>query len=144
MLKRLRKPNMRRGAGEMLSFVITLFLMLYILLLLTGLCITFAVSIQMEHIATEIARDIVVCSSLDEAQEQAQQEARVMERDMMFVKVNSVSADVDYVYASEQEWAKGNYIQLTIHAYVKSTEPMTRGWKSIDNIIMIEHGEGDL
>lgn len=134
------KKKIRKGSGGMLEYVVSVIALCYMIILICGIMALQIARNDIEDAAGIISRDIVVCTSLEEAQETAQQEAQALLLDSYFVDVESVEASVYYAPGSAQEWAKGNYVYVSISAYVTSTEPVTSGTKYATSLAMIERG----
>ena len=130
--------RLKKGAGGMLEYTVSIIGLAYMVILLSGLMALQISRNDIEDAANLISRDVIVCGSLEEAQELAEKEAKVLLLDSYFVDVESVEASVSFVPGSGTEWEKGNYVYVSISAHVSSTEPLTSGTKYATAMAMIE------
>lgn len=140
----MKKTDWRKGEGEFLGGVISIIFLCYLLFIILGLFNFYNTSISMDNALTEISRDIVVCTSLDEARDTAREEAEDYLEKIGNIRKESISAEVDFAAGSiDEEWRKGNFIDITISAYINTSEPFTSQTKTATTTVMIERNGGD-
>ncbi len=134
MFKRLKKIDWRKG-GSFLEFAVISVLLLSLLLVIIGLFIKRFTVERCDMYADAIARDLVTCTSLDEAKDKANDELSYFE----IPYVENMSVTVDYALGSRQEWKKGNYIVVSFTGEISSVSTLTKTTYNADVMKMIEN-----
>lgn len=129
----------KQGSGEAIGFGICMTFMTMFLIYLIGFFILTRTTNQMENAANLIARNIVVCDSIEDARVLAQDKAEEYLTDYMSViYTDSIEAKVEYAAGSDREWEKGNYITLFLTVDIDSHMPVMSGLKTVTVMMMIE------
>ena len=134
MFKRLEKIDWRKGSS-FLEFAVISVLLLSLLLVIIGLFIKRFTVERCDMYADAIARDLVTCTSLDEAKDKANDELSYFE----IPYVENMSVTVDYALGSRQEWKKGNYIVVSFTGEISSVSTLTKTTYNADVMKMIEN-----
>ena len=139
MLKRFRK-----GAGEFIGYSISiLFLTIFYIIILNSLILNNAENV-MEECILSVGRKVVICDSLEQAQERVQDAAEYyLERETRVIDHSSIQATVDYAPGYESKdhvWKKGKFIQVTVTADVHGFTQWFKKPKTVRCIMMIENG----
>ena len=138
MLKGMEKPKkwFRRGSGETLSFLPVLIIMLFLLLFMTAF-IQYTISVINVSTSLEtVGRSVVVCSSYDDAQDQAQRVAGTM---IGSSSVSGVTTSVEYLDPGD-DWKVGTYVKVTMNAHITTIEPfITSRDISKSILVTVEH-----
>lgn len=138
----MKKAKWEYGGGTFIGYAIAMTSFCTILVLLLGLFQIARTNSQLEHAADKISRDIVVCESLEEARTLAQEELEAyMEGFMIPVKEDHILAEVHYNPGSDEEWKKGNFINLLVTAEYESRVPFISGTRTVTAMVMIEKSE---
>ena len=94
----------------------------------------------MEECILSVGRQVVICDSLEQAQERVQDAAEYyLERETRVIDHSSIQATVDYAPGYESKdhvWKKGKFIQVTVTADVHGFKKP----KTVRCIMMIENG----
>lgn len=138
----MNRINWKKGGGEYIGYSISMVLLSYLFILIISFMILNSAMGTIENASALISRDIVTCSSLDEAREKAQKEAEQYLSQCGNIQSDSIRADVGYAAGSDTEWEKGNFLEVTITGYVQTCEPFTSGNKVSSATIMIENSGG--
>lgn len=129
----------KQGSGETIGFGICMTFMTMFLIYLIGFFILTRTTNQMENAANLIARNIVVCDSIEDARVLAQDKAEEYLTDYMSViSTDSIEAKVEYAAGSDREWEKGNYITLFLTVDIDSHMPVMSSLKTVTVMMMIE------
>lgn len=133
-----KKISLISGTGTFLEFSITAVMLTFVLLIIISIFMKRYAIENFDLYTNQIARDIVVCESLDEAQKLAQKEA-----DEFFSRTNNIDRDsiiieVEYTVGSPEEWKKGNYITVDIRGKICSLGMFISNDYSSSIIMMIE------
>lgn len=129
----------KQGSGEAIGFGICMTFMTMFLIYLIGFFILTRTTNQMENAANLIARNIVVCDSIEDARVLAQDKAEEYLTDYMSViSTDSIEAKVEYAAGADREWEKGNYITLFLTVDIDSHMPVMSGLKTVTVMMMIE------
>lgn len=129
----------KQGSGETIGFGICMTFMTMFLIYLIGFFILTRTTNQMENAANLIARNIVVCDSIEDVRVLAQDKAEEYLTDYMSViSTDSIEAKVEYAAGSDREWEKGNYITLFLTVDIDSHMPVMSGLKTVTVMMMIE------
>lgn len=138
---RTKPARWEKAAGEMLSWAFSLVGMLFLMMIVIG-CIVLDHHLQdLDTVSQRIARDVVVCNSLTEAQKQAEMEAKKLMPKTPVVR--NVKAYVQYAPGSEKKWKKGNYLFVTVSVRLRSGLPAVSGTHENSTMTMIEHIKDD-
>lgn len=138
----MKKDIWEHGGGTFIGYAIAMTSFCTILVLLLGLFQITRTNTQLEHAADKISRDIVVCESLDEARALAQEELEAyMQGFMIPIKEDHLLAEVYYNPGSEEEWKKGNFINLLLTAEYDYHVPLISGTRTVTAMVMIEKSE---
>lgn len=139
----MKNINWRRGGGEFVGYSISMVFLSYLFILIISFMILNSAMGTIENASALISRDIVSCSSLEDAQERAQKDAEAYLKQCGNIKSDSIKAEVGYAAGSDTDWQKGNFLEVTISGYVKTCEPFTSGVKISTATIMIENSGGE-
>ena len=124
-----------------MEFSIVSVMLTTILLMIVNIFIKRYAIENFELYSDQIARDIVVCESLDAAKELAKNEAEVFFGRTANIELKSLMVDVDYTMGSDREWKKGNYITLTIAGNINGFNMFVGNTYTTDTMMMIEKDE---
>lgn len=131
------KKHLRKGGGELLGFSIGLVLFLWILSFFVGLIITENALNDMEYAVIMASRKAIVCDSMDNAKEESGKIVQeIMARNHA---VSNIQVDIRYTPGSEQEWKKGNYIDVAVLGEIHTSNPLLNDYRHVKETIMIEH-----
>ena len=128
-MKRKIRERARRGSGEFIGFSISIIFLLYLFLLVLSFTIYEISSQKIQNVSREVARDGIVCQSLEEARN--------------VVNIKKVRTKVNYSEDVEEKWVKGGLIDVEISATIKTYEPITTKRVHSITTIMIERTEED-
>lgn len=117
IVKRIKQINFRRGGATYFEFAFCGLFLVMILMIMVGLFIKRYTAENLDLAADQLARDIVTCSTIQEAEDTINQRLPVF---MSLSYVDSIDIDVDYVPGSTMEWKKGSFIKITYFAKVDS------------------------
>lgn len=121
----------------MLGFSVGLLTFLTILAYFVGFVIIQTAANDMDYAVISASRAAVVCDNMDSATERATEIANeVLQRNGM---VSDIRVDVRYTPGSEQEWKKGNYIDVAVICKVHTIAPLVDDERHAKETIMIEH-----
>lgn len=129
----------KKGSGTFLEFSIVSLMMTCILIFIVHLFSTNSTIADIDLYSSQIARDVVVCSSMEEARAMAETEAE----GFLSSVVENLVVTVSYYAGSEQEWKKGNYIVVDIEGYIKGYSQGERDYYQHYSLVMIEKGGVD-
>lgn len=104
----MKKINFKKGATFLEFSVCIVFLMLLLIIVLS-IFIRRYISEKCDLYADTMARGIVVCESMDDANLYISSHQDLFDYDY----IEDVTITIDYLIGSEQEWKKGNYISIT-------------------------------
>lgn len=135
---KIKKIDFKKGGGTFLEFSITAVFLTSILIMIVNIFIRRYAIENFELYTTQISRDIVVCSSLDEAQTKAEKEAENLFKDNSNIDYSTLTVEVEYALGSEERWKKGNYIVLTITGDVTGHSDYLPTKYESSNMVMIE------
>ena len=139
MKRLLCKRKLQKGSGEFIGFSISMVGLCSFLVFFIGFYLFFQTTLAMENAANLVGRDVVVCESLEEAEELAQDGAETLLSG--YQGLENIRAYVDYTPGSDEEWKKGNFITVTIMADMTFSVPMVDSTKTVTNVVMIERSE---
>ena len=125
-----------------MGFTVAVLFFMTFLIMIIGFYTQYRAIISLDNAVMIISQDIVTCEDLDEAREQALEEAYLILGDTKVIPKNSITVDVNYSLGSEQEWKKGNFITVYLSADIKSFDPFTSGVKNTSAMVMIENNGG--
>lgn len=97
----------------------------------------------MENAVSEIGRQVVTCDSIEEARADAQTIAEYIFEDNHTITPGTVKTKIKFAPGSDQEWKKGNFINIYLSAELVSTTPATSGVKEVSALLMIENDGED-
>lgn len=132
--KKLHKIDFTKGAS-FLEIGITMFMLLYLLLMVVGIFIKRYTVEQLNLRADEMSRKIIVCTSMDDAEKLAEDNIEIF--DLPFVE--NMKIDIDYVPGGDASWNKGNYINIYYTADVNSVTVLTKTKYNSRIVKMIEN-----
>ena len=135
LLDRLKKIDFRKGGASLLELSITTVLLASLLLIIVGLFTKKYTTENVNLLADQMARKIVVCSSLDEAEQYIDDNKDVFDMDF----VEDMEIYIDYVPGGEEVWKKGNFINITFHGKINSISAFTDTTYNVTITKMIEH-----
>ena len=107
-----------KGSGTFLEYTITSVMLTGILIIMVSIFIKRYSIENFELYSDQIARDIVTCTSLEEAQELAEEEAETFFSEISTIKDDDINVFVEYAAGSPEEWRKGNFIVLYIEGTI--------------------------
>lgn len=136
----MKKIKWKKGAGELIGYTVSMVFLCYLLIIIIGFMILNTNYSALENVSSVIARDAVVCTSLEEARTLAQREAETYLEP--YDSITHVKAEVEYAAGSNNEWLKGNFITVTISGYIRTCEPFTSGNRYSATTVMIENNGG--
>ena len=136
-MKRKIRERARRGSGEFIGFSISIIFLLYLFLLVLSFTIYEISSQKIQNVSREVARDAIVCQSLEEARNVVNLEAKT------YLGPNKNIKKVNYSEDVEEKWVKGGLIDVEISATIKTYEPITTKRVHSITTIMIERTEED-
>ena len=96
---------------------------------------------KIQNVSREVARDAIVCQSLEEARNVVNLEAKTYLWPNKNIK--KVRTKVNYSEDLEEKWVKGGLIDVEISATIKTYEPITTKRVHSITTIMIERTEED-
>ena len=132
---------MKRGACEMVGFMISTAIILPIIFIMMG-SITFYSSLRMVDIASQAAaRKAVVCEDMSSAERAAA--SRASEILGPLPQIGAVNTRVEYAPGSKHKWEKGSFIYVTVAAHVHSSVPALSGTKRGITMSMVERKKKD-
>lgn len=136
----------RRGTGEFIGYAISImFLTIFYFIIMNALILNNAENV-MEECIMNVGREVVICESLDEAKDRAQDAAEYyFPRETKVIDKESIRATVSYAPGydkDKQEWKKGRFIQVTVTADVLGFNEWFHKPKSVRALYMIENGGG--
>ena len=133
------KQKLESGAGEIMAFQFSVILMMFIYLTILATAAYDNSMTVLEETSQKIARDIVTSKSFEEAKENATTDLNKINaptiRDMQVL--------VEYSPGSEQEWKKGNYINVTVIGTIRNNIFYTWDEEEATTLMMIERSEED-
>lgn len=130
---------LKKGTGTFLEYVITSVFLMYFLLLIVGLFMKRYTIEKFDLYTNKIAREIVVCDSLESARQSAQTKMEDYFEEISLINPSEISVSVDYALGSNADWHKGNFITLTIYGKIKSAIMITDTDYEVSVMVMIEH-----
>ena len=122
LISKIKSINFRQGAS-FLEIGTTIAMLLYLLLTVVGIFIKRYTVEQLSLRADQMARKVVVCESIDDAEKTIEDNKDVF-TDLAFV--NDIDITVDYVPGGDASWKKGNYININYSADVDSITVLTK------------------
>ena len=134
------KKWIKKGIGEFVGFSFSALIITSILIIIIGAVTLHNAQQYMNAVARQLARDIIVCEDLEDAQKTAQRNAEA------YVKykpaIRSVRTEVSYIPGTEEEeWKKGNFVTITLTCRISSISPFTTGVYDDMVTMMIERTE---
>lgn len=129
--------TLKRGSGTFLEFSITAVMLTSILLMIVNLFIKRYAIEDFELVANQISRDIVVCSSIEQAKEKADKEAQSLAD--MVSHVNYLETEVNFAPGSDEEWKKGNYILIKLKGVIAGYSRFVPSEYVTERLVMIEN-----
>ncbi len=129
-----RKIDWRKGT-TFFEFAVISVLLLSLLLVIVGLFIKRFTVERCDMYADAIARDVITCTSLDEARDRANSELSMFE----LPYVEEMNVTIDYALGSNREWKKGNYIVISFSGKISSVLTLTDTEYNDDIFKMIEN-----
>lgn len=141
MRKRLKRISFCKGSATFLEFIMTSVFLTVLLLIIVSAFMKYYTIQDFDLYVSKIARDVVTCSSMEEAEELAWQEANELFQDLSFFDRSSMTVSVMYVPGSGEEWKKGNFINVTVTGYINAMGSLTGSYHESNIMMMIEHNE---
>lgn len=135
----MKKINFRKGAATFLEFTITATFLTFIVLLIVSLYIKRQTIQKIDLYTDQIARDIVTCTSLEEAQEIAEKKKEEYFSKISHIDISNIQVSVGYAIGSPEEWRRGNYITVIVYGKIKPTLSIGETKYSTRVLKMIEH-----
>lgn len=131
----LKKIDLQKGSGEFISFAIV---GVFICMLVVLMCSYIRLTIYSQKISNALmvsTRSAALCTSLEDAKEQAQ---RVAENSLSGeTNFKNIKIDIEYV-TNDHSWTSGNFIMITLYAGFPAVVPnITEKKKS--TIVCIEN-----
>ena len=139
----MKNINWKKGAGEFIGFTIASIGLLSFLIMILGVSLLNNTSEIMENAVSEIGRQVVTCDSIEEARADAQTIAEYIFKDNHTITPGTVKTEIEFAPGSDQEWKKGNFINIYLSAELVSTTPATSGVKEVSALLMIENDGED-
>lgn len=130
-----KKINWKKGNGEFVGFaVISVIISVLIITIAAFIQLSLSVS-SISKSATAVSRAASVCTSIEDARDQAQ---RVAENTLTSDNISQITTNIDFV-GGTNKWESGGYIVVTVRAHVKTIEPyFTSGFREKKILITIE------
>lgn len=141
-MKQIKKINWKEGAGEFIGFTVSVVFLMSFLLLIFGMFMQYRAMGDLDSAVMTISHDIVSCESLEEAQDMAEEEMTWLLGDTKYMPASRMQIRVGYASGSDQEWRKGNFITVSLSAYMNSYDPITKGTREVSAMAMIERNGG--
>lgn len=135
----MKRIDFKRGAGTFLEYSITGVMLTVILLMIVGIFIKRYSIENFNLYSNQIARDIVTCTSIEEARQRAEDEAQMYFSNIDTIDMSTLKISVEYSLGSDAEWEKGNYITLYIEGYINSATILTSSYYNTSTMVMIEN-----
>lgn len=104
-----------------------------------GKMITKGVTVYEEISLNGVVYAIVVCDSLEDAENKARSKAYEYFQELSYVDIQNLNISVDYQIGSDQSWHKGSFVTLTISAPIKSAILIDSTRYEASVMVMIEH-----
>lgn len=125
---------MKNKGFAMLEAIFTIPTLLFLLLFIVGMFIRQYTVRNVDLYTEYIARTLVVCESMEDAETKAEDLIDQMELSYL----SELEVSIDYLPGSQTTWRKGNYIQIVFHGKLNSV--LLFGEKDYDTMItkMIE------
>ena len=137
--KKKVKNKLESGVGEFMAFQMCVILLMFIYLIILATAGYDNSLTVLEESSQKIARDIVTCQSFQEAQETAQEDLNKIE----MPTIGDKRVIVEYSPGSEQEWKKGNYINVTVVGRIRNNIIRITEEKEAMTLMMIERNEDE-
>lgn len=110
-----KKINWKKGNGEFVGFaVISVIISVLIITIAAFIQLSLSVS-SISKSATAVSRAASVCTTIEDARDQAQ---RVAENTLTSDNISQVTTNIDFVGGTDK-WESGGYIVVTVRAHVK-------------------------
>nr|WP_303183312.1 hypothetical protein [Lachnoclostridium phocaeense] len=138
-----KKGFFKQGMGEFMEGAIAMLFLITLLILLISFTMLHTAGGAMEYAVSVIGREIVTCTSLEDARRTAQEQAELILGDSRTMPRDAIRADVGYAPGSDTEWEKGNFVFVTITAELHNLMPVTSGTKEVSDLVMIEYTGGN-
>ena len=135
-----RKINFKKGAGEIIAFTVSAVILTSFLLLMIGMFSMDQSIKTMDEVAGTVARDIVVCENLEQAEKKCEKNAK------KYLKyehnLSNIKTDVKFTDGFPKLWTRGNFVTITITADIHTASPVTNiKHAKTSTIAMIERGD---
>ena len=137
-----KKIKSREGAGEFISYAVSITLLLAIFMTIVLLSGTYFARLRMEAVSQEAARLIVVSDSLESAGLAASEYASAQLTGWKFVS-GTVYAEVRYKNGSKKAWEKGAILEVEVSADVTAIPPMLPRTRYAITTVMLEYQPDD-
>ena len=132
--------NFKKGAGEIIGFAISAVILTSFLLIMVGIFSMDQSIKTMDEVAQNVARDIVVCESIDMAEKLC--DKNVHEYLKNEHNLTNITTKVEYTKGFPKLWTRGNFITITITADIKTASQVTNIKNAKTTVIsMIERGD---
>lgn len=129
--------RIRKGSATLEALICSL-IVLFFLMLVVHIYFQVHASLVMNVVCADISHDVVSCTSLDEAQQLADDTASDRLRKYKDIDKASLRCDVYYAVGGEQEWKKGNFLTVELSAPLISPFSATGGYYRKRMTVMIE------
>lgn len=137
----MKAKRLYKGSGTFLEYTITSVILTLILIIMVSIFIKRFSIENFELYSAQIARDIVTCTSLEEAQELAEEEAETFFSEISTIREDDINVFVEYAPGSPEEWRKGNFIVLYIEGKINPLVAMGTTNYNTRTLVMIEKNE---
>lgn len=111
----MKKINFKKGA-TFLEFSICIVFLMILLILVLSIFIRRYLCEKCDLYADTMARGIVVCETMDDANLYIESHPEFFDEDY----IEDVTITIDYLIGSSPEWKKGNYITITYICKINS------------------------
>jgi len=141
--KRKHMLRLRRGEGELIGYMISMILLLYLMIIVLSFTVLHLERQKLDNLTRMISRKCVVCESMEDAQKTAKNHMKAFFKKQKNSCIQRPRITVSYTPGGGREWAKGQYIDIIIQAKIKTYEPITTRMATSKTTVMIERAEKD-
>jgi len=139
IIKQIReKLKTRNGAGEFISFSVSVTLLLILLLMILSICGWYYSKERLETVSQQAARLALVAESLEEAEQITTSFAKEQLTDWRFVP-GSARCDVRYKNGSRTEWEKGAILEVEVSAQLRGVPGIFPKERYASTTVMLEY-----
>ena len=131
----MHKIDFKKGASEMIGFSIALIIILNIFAYLLSMVVIQDALADMTFAVNTASREAIVCDSMESATQTATDV--VNELIQRNGAITETRVDVRYTPGSEQEWKKGNFIDVAIICKIRVLTPLIDDERHVKQMRMI-------